>query len=716
MTTKDGPETTPPADWWPDGCPPRGATYDGTGVTFALWAPMAERVELCLFDEEVERRIPLPEQQFGTWHGRVPGLHPGQRYGYRVHGPWDPQTGHRFNSAKLLADPYARAITGDVSDHSAIFGHSSASDDDTIRDDQDSAPYTPRSVVVDGAFDWGDDRRPRVPWSDTVIYELHARGFTMRHPKVPPHLRGTYAGLAHPAALEYLVDLGVTTVELLPVHHFISEPMLRGRGLVNYWGYNTLGFFAPHAGYSSAGTAGEQVAEFKQLVKAMHEAGLEVVLDVVYNHTCEQNERGPTLSFRGIHNVAYYRLDGSGRHYRDLSGTGNTLNLRHPDVVRLVLDSLRYWVEEMHVDGFRFDLAPVLARGDGDVDMAGPFLAAVGQDPVLSRTKLIAEPWDLGSGGYQVGGFPAPWSEWNDRFRDAVREFWAGSPDGVRDLASRLSGSSDLYRRSGRRPFASINYVTSHDGFTARDLVTYDTKHNEANGENNQDGQNDNRSWNSGVEGETDDPAIVDLRLRQMRNLLSTLLLSTGVPMLLAGDERGRTQRGNNNAYCQDNEISWVDWSEDEPWTGVREVVKTLLRIRRDHPVLRRTQFFSGRLDPAGKRRDVGWFAPWGEEMDDTAWHDSSLRTLGMFLAGDHTGRRAPSGESVRDDSFLLWLNASAEPVNVTLPGSPWAAGYSVVLDTSGSLTPGNHGAGERLELPDHCAVLLRAEEEDGSR
>jgi isoamylase len=699
------------APWWPDGCPPPGATYDGAGVTFALWAPMAERVEVCLTASDgSERRIPLSDQIFGTWYGRVAGVGPGQRYGYRVYGPWDPQAGHRFNPAKLLVDPYARAITGELVDHAAVFGHATGADGDLIRDERDSAPYVPRSLVVDTTFDWGDDRRPHVPWSDTVLYELHVRGFTKLHPDVPPELRGTYAGLAHPAVLSYLVDLGVTTLELLPVHQFVSESMLRGRGLTNFWGYNTLGFFAPHAAYSAAGSEGQQVAEFKQLVKAAHEAGLEIVLDVVYNHTCEQDERGPTLSFRGIHNAAYYRLDDGGRHYLDLTGTGNSLNLRHPEVVRLVLDSLRYWVEEMHVDGFRFDLASALTRDDGGVDMAGPFVAAVNQDPVLRRTKLIAEPWDLGAGGYQVGAFPPPWSEWNDRFRDAVREFWAGSPDGVRDLASRMSGSSDLYRRSGRRPFASINYVTSHDGFTVRDLVSYERKHNEANGEDNADGNDDNRSSNSGVEGETNDPAVITRRLRQVRNLLTTLVLAAGVPMMLGGDERGRTQGGNNNAYCQDNEISWVSWADEGAWAQLHRTVRTLLRIRREHPVFRRSTFFSGALDPAGGRRDVGWFGPWGEEMDDAAWHDSSLRTLGMFLAGERTGRRTAAGEPVHDDSFLLWLHAGEEAVKVNLPGPPWALAYSVIVDSSDSVVPRHLAGHEELELPPHCAVLLRAE------
>jgi len=696
--------------WTPDGCPPRGTTHDRAGTTFALWAPLAERVELCLTDPDgSEHRIPLREQMFGTWFTTVEGVEPGQRYGYRVHGPWDPQAGLRFNPAKLLVDPYARAITGDLQDHPAIFGHDVNTGDDLVRSDLDSAPFVPRSVVVADDFDWGDEKRPHVPWSDTVLYELHVRGYTMRHPKVPKALRGTYAGLAHPAVLAELVDLGVTTVELLPVHHFVSEPMVRGRGLSNFWGYNTLGFFAPHAGYSASGTCGEQVTEFKQMVKAFHEAGLEVLLDVVYNHTCEQGRGGPTLAYRGIHNTGYYRLGETPHDYADVSGTGNVLNLRDPEVVRLVLDSLRYWVQEMHVDGFRFDLAPALARTEGEVDMTAPFLAAVNQDPVLRSVKLIAEPWDLGVGGYQVGAFPPPWSEWNDRFRDAVRDFWLGTPDGVRDLASRLSGSSDLYRHGGRRPFSSINYVTSHDGFTARDLVSYERKHNEANGENNTDGTDDNRSANHGVEGETDDPAIVAVRQRQVRNMLTTLLLSTGVPMLLAGDERGRTQRGNNNAYCQDNEISWLDWQDDRGWGQLRSYVRGLLRLRREHPVFRRTQFFTGQADPQSGRRDVGWFAPWGAEMDDAAWHDSSLRTLGMFLAGEHVGRHAATGEPL-DDSFLLWLHAGHEPIDVRLPGPPWAQAYTVVVDSSESRVKRQLTAGDNLTLPPRTATLLRAQ------
>ncbi|MBM7790432.1 glycogen debranching protein GlgX [Tenggerimyces flavus] len=698
-------------DPWPDGHPPFGATVDQTGTTFAVWAPMARQVELCLFDGTEEKRLPLQDRTFGTWHGHVPGIGAGQRYGYRVTGSWDPVTGHRFNAAKLLADPYAKALTGAFVDHDAVYGHRRTTGDDTVRDDHDSAPYVPRSVVVADDFDWGADVRPRVPWGDTVLYELHIRGFTMRHPKVPPELRGTYAGLAHPAVLEELKALGVTTVELLPVHHFVSEPALLQRGMSNYWGYNSLGFFAPHATYAASGSEGQQVREFKAMVRALHEAGLEVVLDVVYNHTGEQNEAGPTLAYRGLHNPAYYRLRDHGRRSLDHTGTGNTLNLRNPHVVRLVTDSLRYWVEEMHVDGFRFDLAPALARATEDVDTAGPFLTVVGQDPVLSKVKLIAEPWDLGPGGYQLGAFPPPWSEWNDRYRDALRDFWRGvSPGGLWDLAYRLSGSSDRFRHNGRRPSASVNFVTAHDGFTLRDLVSYERKHNEANGEDNRDGTDNNRSWNGGVEGETSDPTVNALRQRQARNLLASLLLSAGVPMLTAGDERGRTQHGNNNAYCQDNEISWFDWSSSEPgWAELPEFVKTLLRLRREHPVFRRPRFFSGRLDGDEGRRDVGWFGPWGREMDHEAWHDPHLLTLGMFFAGDRTGRRLPNGEPVQDDSFLLWLHAGPAPIEAVLPSRPWADEYEVVLDTSEELTATHGRAGERLTLPARSVVLLCA-------
>ena len=545
---------------WPGRWQPLGATYDGEGTNFALWSSGAEGVDLCLFaDDGTEERIRLEDSTFHTWHGYIPGVGPGQRYGFRVYGPWDPKCGARWNPYKLLVDPYARAIDGAYTPHPAIFGH--VDGDDLRRNEQDSAPYVPKSVVAHDDFDWAEVERPRVSWANTVIYEMHVRGFTMRHPGVPDHLRGTYAGLAHPAAIEHLTNLGVTAIELLPTHHFVDEPHLVRRGLRNYWGYNSLGYFAPHAAYGSAGTRGEQVTEFKQMVRALHAAGIEVILDVVYNHTAEGDHLGPTLSFRGIDNTAYYRLRDGGRHYADYTGTGNTLNVQQPQVLRLITDSLRYWVTAMHVDGFRFDLAAALARSMHDVDKLSAFLTVIQQDPVLSRVKLIAEPWDVGEGGYQVGEFPPLWTEWNDRYRDAVRDFWRMRAPGLRELASRLAGSSDLYEDDGRRPYASINFVTAHDGFTLRDLVSYERKHNEANGEENRDGNNDNRSWNCGGEGETTDPAVVSLRVRQAKNMLLTLLTSTGVPMLVAGDEMGRTQRGNNNAYCQDNDISWLDWT-----------------------------------------------------------------------------------------------------------------------------------------------------------
>jgi glycogen operon protein len=572
---------------------PLGATWDGSGTNFALWSGSAESVDLCLFDDHgVEQRVPLEERTYGVWHGYLPQIAPGQRYGYRVGGPWFPEMGHRFNTAKLLLDPYALAVDGTVHLDDAIFGYPPGGDT-TARDDRDSAPYVPRSVVVDPAFDWSGDTRPDVPWADTVLYELHVRGFTMRHPEVPAHLRGTYAGLAHPAVIEHLVSLGVTTVELLPVHQFFSEAALLRRRMPNYWGYSSAGFFAPHADYAAHGTRGQQVAEFKSMVRALHTAGLEVVLDVVYNHTCEGDELGPTLGFRGVDNACFYRLRGEGKH-TDFTGCGNTLDLTSPDVLRLVMDSLRYWVTEMHVDGFRFDLAPALARARHEVDLDGPFMQAVHQDPVLSQVKLIAEPWDVGDGGYQVGRYPPPWTEWNDRYRDEVRDFWRGS-GGVRQLAYRLSGSSDIYRDGTRPPFSSVNFITAHDGFTLRDLVSYDRKHNEANGEHNRDGTDNNRSWNCGVEGETDDPDVQALRQQQSRNLLATLLLSTGVPMLLRGDEMGRTQQGNNNAYCQDNEISWVDWALDDDRSALLAFTRRVLALRREHPVLRQRHFFDGR-------------------------------------------------------------------------------------------------------------------------
>jgi len=697
---------------WPGAPAPLGATYDGGGTNFALWSQHAQAVELCLFDDDGrESRVRLAETRHHVWHGYLPGVEPGRRYGYRVHGPWQPHRGHRFNPAKLLLDPYARAVDGSLTYDGAVFDHAHGGED-TVRDARDSAPYVPRSVVVRDEFDWSGSSRPAVEWKDTVLYELHVRGFTRCHPGVPAELRGTYAGLAHPAAIGHLLDLGVTTVELLPVHQFVSEEHLAARGLSNYWGYNSLAFFAPHGPYAAAGTGGGQVREFKAMVRALHDAGLEVVLDVVYNHTAEGDERGPTLSLRGIDNAAYYKLR-HGRHYVDYTGCGNMLNVGQPQALQLLTDSLRYWVTEMGVDGFRFDLAAALARAPQHVDRLAAFFTVIGQDPVLSRVKLIAEPWDLGEGGYQVGHFPPPWAEWNDRYRDAVRDFWRGSGPGVRDLAFRLSGSSDLYENNGRLPYASVNFVTAHDGFTLHDVVSYDRKHNAANREDNRDGSDANRSWNCGVEGETDNPDVLALRGRQARNLLTTLLLSTGVPMLVAGDEMGRTQRGNNNAYCQDNETSWLDWQLDEPRARLLEFTRNLLHLRAEHPVFRRSGFFRGVPVLDGGPKDIAWFAADGSEMTDGHWFDGAVSVLGMYVGGQAIHGRGPRGEAVVDDSFLLVLNASGAPGLFGLPGQPWAARYELVLDTADDAS-GASGqsfpAGEALRVADRCAVLLRAQ------
>ncbi|MET9106565.1 glycogen debranching protein GlgX [Streptomyces zhihengii] len=715
---------------WPGAPTPLGARYrvgpDGAaGTNFALWAGGAEGVELCLFDgpgpSAAETRMPLTELTHGIWHGFVPGIGPGQRYGFRVQGRWDPWTGARWNPAKLLLDPYARAVDGDFALPPQVYGHVRDWPEqhvaDTVRDDRDSAPYVPKAVVVHdeagGQDEWMDDRRPKTPWADSVIYEVHVRGFTRRHPGIPEELRGTYAGLAHPAAIEHLTGLGVTAVELLPVHQFAHEDHLLRRGLVNYWGYNSIGYFAPHAGYAATGTAGQQVGEFKRMVRALHEAGIEVILDVVYNHTAEAGELGPTLSLKGVDNRGYYRLQQDARRYADYTGCGNTLHVVQPHVLRLITDSLRYWVTEMGVDGFRFDLAAALARSMHDVDMLSPFLAVIAQDPVLRRVKLIAEPWDVGNGGYQVGAFPPLWTEWNDRYRDAVRDFWRGALPDVRDLGYRLSGSSDLYAWGGRRPHASINFVTAHDGFTLRDLVSYDHKHNEANGEGNRDGTNDNRSWNCGAEGETDDPEVNALRRRQMRNLLTTLLLSTGVPMLVAGDEMGRTQGGSNNAYCQDNETSWLDWSlpDGEPGRGLLALTRRLLALRQAHPVLRRRAFFSGRPQAPDGLRDLAWFTVRGAEMTEADWYARSA-TLALFLSGRDIPGRDARGEQVTDDSFLTVLHAGADPVDFRLPGPPWAQSYELVLDTSReeqTEAPGTvHEGGAVVTVPARSVLLLR--------
>ncbi|MDJ0379447.1 glycogen debranching protein GlgX [Streptomyces sp. G-G2] len=721
--------TRPAPMVWPGSSHPLGARYrtgrtigaGPAGTNFALWAQGAESVELCLFDEGgAETRCTLTELTHEIWHGFVPGVRPGQRYGFRVHGRWDPWTGARYNPAKLLLDPYARAVDGDFTLPPEVYGHVRDWPQqyiaDTVRDDRDSAPFVPKGVVVHDDDDWADDVRPKTPWADSVIYELHVRGFTMRHPGIPEELRGTYAGLAHPAAIEHLTALGVTAVELLPVHQFAHEDHLLRRGLRNYWGYNSVGYFAPHAGYSASGTTGQQVGEFKRMVRALHAAGIEVILDVVYNHTAEAGELGPTLSLRGIDNRGYYRLQNDQRRYSDYTGCGNTLHAGRPHVLRLITDSLRYWVTEMGVDGFRFDLAAALARSMHDVDMLSPFLAVIAQDPVLRRVKLIAEPWDVGSGGYQVGAFPPLWTEWNDRYRDAVRDFWRGALPDVRDLGYRLSGSSDLYAWGGRRPYASVNFVTAHDGFTLRDLVSYERKHNEANGEAGRDGTNDNRSWNGGVEGdppEGTDPRVAALRRRQLRNLLTTLLLSTGVPMLVAGDEFGRTQGGNNNAYCQDNETGWVDWSllEDPVWRELFALTARLVRLRQEHPVLRRRAFFSGRAEGTDGLRDLAWFTPGGAEMTERDWY-APAAALGLYLSGRDIPGRDERGRQITDDSFLALLHAGDRPVAWSLPGAPWAEEYEVVLDTSReeqAAAPGaRHRGGRPMTVPARSVVLLR--------
>ena len=691
--------TTSPAARY--GWDPLGVTPDGSGgANVALWAKGADAVELCAFDEDgTERRFTLDRRVFNVFHGHVPDLAPGARYGFRVYGPWDPEHGLRWNPAKLLLDPYAKAIDGEFALHPSVFGH--AGTDDRIRDDFDSAAYVPKSVVVDGDFDWQGDTQLHTRWGDTVIYEAHVRGLTMQSRYVPEHLRGTYAGLAHPSVIDYLVNLGVTALELMPVHHFVDEIHLLKRGLPNYWGYNSIGFLAPHARYSSTGSRGGQVQEFKSMVRSLHQAGIEVILDVVYNHTAEGDEFGPTLSFRGIANDDYYRLR-DGRHYADYTGCGNTLDASHPHVLQLIMDSLRYWVTEMHVDGFRFDLASALARSMHDVDMLGSFLSTIQQDPVLRRVKLIAEPWDVGPGGYQVGEFPPLWAEWNDKFRDTVRDFWRGAA-GIGDLGWRLTGSADLYSNEGRRPFASVNFVTAHDGFTMRDLVSYDHKHNEANLEDNRDGSDDNRSWNCGVEGETDDPAVLELRQRQMRNLMLTLLVSAGVPMLVAGDEFGRTQQGNNNAYCQDNELSWLDW-DWQPWqVTFHRFTQDLLTLRAQHRVFRTRTFFSGQPVRPGGPPDISWIGPDGRALHADDWADPTRTCLGMLLSGE-LARSDPGRQPFVGEAFLVLVSNDASAVTCTLPDPGYAAGYVRVVDTATGVVDLN--AGERAGERDDIQVL----------
>ncbi|WP_169949476.1 glycogen debranching protein GlgX [Microbispora sp. H11081] len=667
---------------WPGEPYPLGATWDGVGTNFSVFSEAAERVELCLYDDGgAESRVDLPEVDGFVWHGYVPGIMPGQRYGYRVHGPYRPEHGHRCNPSKLLLDPYAKAIEGSVRWNQSLFSYQFA--DPARLNTEDSAPYMPKNVVVNPFFEWGNDRPPHTPYHETVIYEAHVRGLTMRHPAVPEEQRGTYAGLAHPAVLDHLRSIGATAVELMPVHQFVPEHFLVARGLTNYWGYNTIAYMAPHNAYACSGQRGEQVQEFKAMVRALHEAGIEVILDVVYNHTAEGDHMGPTLGFRGIDNVAYYRLrEEDRRYYLDYTGCGNSLNVRSPHALQLIMDSLRYWVLDMHVDGFRFDLAAALARELHDVDRLSAFFDLIQQDPVISQVKLIAEPWDVGPGGYQVGNFPPLWTEWNGKYRDSVRDFWRGASQTLPEFASRLAGSSDLYASSGRRPVASINFVTAHDGFTLTDLVSYDHKHNEANGEGNRDGTDDNRSWNCGAEGPVEDPEIVRLRRRQRRNLLTTLFVSQGVPMMLAGDEFGRTQHGNNNAYCQDNDISWIDWSLVRQEGDLLDFVRRLAALRRAHPVFRRRRFFQGRT-VGDESRDIVWLTPSGTEMTDGDWHTGYAKSLGVYLNGDAISEPGPRGERIRDKSFLMLINAHHESMTFALPGAELGAAWRPVLDTA---------------------------------
>ncbi|RSO30853.1 glycogen debranching enzyme GlgX [Streptomyces sp. WAC 06725] len=731
---------------WPGQTYPLGATYDGAGTNFAVYSETAERIELSLLhDDGSETAVELRETDAFVRHAYLPGIMPGQRYGFRVHGPYKPERGHRHNSAKLLLDPYAKAVSGSIDWDEAVYGYHFGRPDS--RNDLDSAPHTMTSVVINPYFDWGDDRPPRTDYHETVLYEAHVKGLTMLHPDLPDDLRGSYAALAHPAVIDHLTGLGVTALELMPVHQFVHDHRLVDAGLANYWGYNTIGFFAPHNAYASWGDRGQQVLEFKSAVRALHEAGIEVILDVVYNHTAEGNHLGPTLSFRGLDNASYYRLVADDpRYYMDTTGTGNSLLMRSPHVLQLIMDSLRYWVTEMRVDGFRFDLAATLARQFHEVDRLSSFFDLVQQDPVVSQVKLIAEPWDVGEGGYQVGNFPPLWTEWNGKFRDTVRDLWRGEPRTLAEFGSRLTGSSDLYQGDGRRPLASINFVTCHDGFTLRDLVSYDGKHNEANGEDNKDGESFNRSWNCGAEGPTDDPAVQELRARQMRNFMATLMLSQGVPMLSHGDEFGRTQRGNNNAYCQDNELTWVRWpdtdgggaagteagegaegesgteAEDDPeLAAVRKedqeflaFVRQMVWLRRDHPVFRRRRFFHGRPMEGthDELSDIAWFTAEGEEMRQRDWQAAHAKSLTVFLNGSAITEPGPRGERITDDSFLLMFNAHADEREFTVPvdhGRQWQA----VVDTAHPEAVADGGgikaqAGDRLALPGRSMLVLQ--------
>jgi glycogen operon protein len=706
---------------WPGKPYPLGASWDGKGTNFAIYSENATSVELCLFGKsghEEQHKIPFIEYTNQVWHAYLPGVGPGQRYGYRVHGHWEPSEGHRFNAHKLLLDPYANAIDGTVKWDDAVFAYTVGHEEEDLSfDERDSAPFIPKSVVIDPAYDWEGDAAPLIPYHKSMIYEMHVKGFTMRHPEIPPEVRGTYAALTCEPVLKSLRELGITAVELLPVHHFVADRYLLDKGLTNYWGYNSIGFFAPHAPYSSRGMSGEQVNEFKDMVKALHREGIEVILDVVYNHTGEGNHKGPTLCFRGVDNAGYYRLtELDRRYYLDYTGTGNTLNMMQPNVLQLIMDSLRYWIQEMHVDGFRFDLAAALARELHDVDRLSSFFDIIRQDPVISQVKLIAEPWDLGEGGYQVGKFPPGWTEWNGRYRDTVRDFWRGEGSTLAEFAYRLTGSADLYEANGRRPTASINFITAHDGFTLHDLVSYNEKHNEANGEDNKDGESHNRSWNCGAEGPTDEEEINRLRSKQKRNLLTTLLLSQGVPMLVHGDELGRTQGGNNNAYCQDNEISWINWEQVDQ--GLVEFTRNLISLRKEHPVFRRLKWFKG-VPVYGKVDDLGWFNPNGEEMSQEHWNEGQPKSMGVFLNGEGIRNTDERGRRIVDDSFFLIFNAHHEPVEFTLPGIDWAKNWTKVLDTHlDQFSNGDQtlNPGDRLVVEGRSTVILKSAREQKTK
>ncbi len=696
---------------------PLGATWDGSGVNFALFSEHAEGVDLCLFDQASGTaeavRIPLREQTDYVWHVYLPEVRPGQLYGYRVHGPYDPANGMRFNANKLVLDPYARAITGSVEWSDAMFGYAvgGGEDRDLEMDTADSAPGMPKAVVVETAFSWGDDRPPKTPWHNTIIYEAHVKGLTQLNADLPAPLRGTYEGVAHHSVVRYLQELGITALELMPVHQFVHDKTLLDRGLSNYWGYNSIGYFTPHSGYSSSLRPGGAVDEFKTMVKVLHQAGIEVIIDVVYNHTAEGNHFGPTLSFRGIDNASYYRLiPGDPRYYMDYTGTGNTLNMLHPRTIQLIMDSLRYWVLDMHVDGFRFDLAATLARELHEVDRLSAFFDIIHQDPVLSQVKLIAEPWDVGEGGYQVGNFPVLWAEWNGKYRDCLRRFWRGDAGQVGELGYRLTGSSDLYERNGRRPYASVNFITAHDGFTLRDLVSYNEKHNEANGEDNRDGTDNNLSWNCGAEGQASDPNVEQLRVRQMKNFMATLLLAEGVPMLLQGDEAMRSQGGNNNSYCQDNEISWQRWdltAEERHFLGF---VRELIRVRKRHPLLRRRDYFRGRPIRGATIKDLSWLRPDGGEMSDEEWNDGRMQCIGLLMAGD-AGLTDELGRTVVDDTLVILMNGHHEACDFRLPSAPAGTNWTVVLDTArpGEENAGRHYRGSvKYPLADRSLALLR--------